>query len=162
MLKQVNDSNPAENHGEQLTQTGKLPTDKLLPKPRKKRDTDMLDLGAMRPWRIALNIKQVDMQLIFDLSGQVLLGRRDPENNLLPNIDLSPFRAEELGVSRGHLTMSLEGNTVVVIDNHSMNATHLNGRFCEPGQPYTLRHGDELMLGMMTLQVELLVNPLEQ
>lgn len=151
-----------DNHVEPLMQTGKLPTSKLPPKATRKRETDTLDLGAMRPWRIALNIKQVDMQLIFDLSGQVLLGRRDPENNLLPNIDLSPFRAEELGVSRGHLTMSLEGNTVVVIDNHSMNATHLNGRFCEPGQPYTLRHGDELMLGMMTIQVELLVNPLEQ
>ncbi len=144
-----------------LHKTGKLNTVAVRKKPRP-RETDTLDLGALRPWRIALHIKQVDVQLIFDLTGEVLLGRRDPENNTAPTIDLSPFRAEEFGVSRGHLTMSLEGNTVVIIDNRSMNGTHLNSKQLEPNKPYTLRHGDELMLGMMTMQVELLVNPLEQ
>jgi len=144
-----------------LGKTGKL---KNVPinSTKKGRDTDTLDLGTMRPWRISLWIKQLDVQLILDLTGQVLLGRRDNERNLIPNIDLSPFRAEELGLSRGHLTMSLEGNTVIIVDNNSLNGTHLNGKFLQPGQPYTLRNGDELMLGMMTMQVELLVNPLDQ
>jgi pSer/pThr/pTyr-binding forkhead associated (FHA) protein len=145
-----------------LNKTGKLKTINIeRPQPRA-RDTDTLDLGAMRPWRIALWITQLDVQLIFDLSGQVMLGRRDQENNSVPHVDLTPFRAEELGVSRGHLTLSLEGNTVMVMDNHSLNGTHQNGKFLQPGQPYTLKNGDELMLGMMTIQVELLVNPLDQ
>jgi hypothetical protein len=144
-----------------IGKTGKLDTmivNRDKPKPR---ETDTLEWGGMRPWRIALRIRQLDLQLIFDLAGQALLGRRDNEKNTMPTIDLSPFRAEELGVSRGHLTMSLEGNAVIVIDNQSLNGTHLNGKFLEPGKPYTLRHGDELILGMMTIQVELLVNPLE-
>lgn len=140
--------------------TGKLDNIVISRQP-KTPNTDTFELGGLRPWRIALGIKQLDVQLIFDLTGQVMLGRRDLENNTVPSIDLAPFRAEELGVSRGHLSMSLEGNTVVVIDNHSLNGTHLNGKFLDPGNPYQLRHGDELMLGMMTIQVELLVNPLD-
>jgi hypothetical protein len=141
-------------------QTGKL-TQTIIPKPTP-RNTDTMDLGAMRPWRIALWIRPVDVQLIIDLHGQLMLGRRDTENNLVAHVDLSPFRAEEFGVSRGHLTMSLEGNQVMVIDNHSLNLTHLNGKAMTPGQPYVLRNGDDLLLGMMNIQVELLVNPLDQ
>lgn len=143
-----------------LNQTGKLQNiviDRARP-----RDTDTLDLGAMRPWRISMLITQLGVQLIFDLSGQMLLGRRDLENNSVPHVDLSPFRAEELGVSRGHLSVSLEGNTVMIVDNQSLNGTFLNGKPLQSGQPYMLRNGDELMLGMMTMQVELLVNPLDQ
>jgi FHA domain len=142
-------------------QTGKLDSGILKKLPKSARETDHLDLGTLRPWRIALRIQQTEVQLIFDLTGRVMLGRRDAENNTVVNIDLSPFGADELGVSRGHLSMQLEGNSVIITDNHSLNGTYLDGRFLDPGQPHTLRHGAELTLGMMTIQVELLVNPLD-
>jgi hypothetical protein len=122
---------------------------------------DGLDMGMLRPWRIALRIKQMHVQLIFDLVGSLLIGRTDPDDRVFPDIDLGPFRAGEAGVSREHLTMHLNGNTVVVVDRHSANGTKLNGRRLDPGQEYQIRHGDELMLGALAIQVELLINPLE-
>lgn len=122
---------------------------------------DAVDLGAIRPWRIAFLIKQVQVELIITLTSTLTVGRTDPKTENPPNIDLKLFGAENLGVSRRHLAMRLEGDGVVVEDMHSVNGTKLNGSRLEAGRAYPVRHGDQLLLGGMELQVQLLLNPLE-
>lgn len=119
-----------------------------------------IDLGMPRPWRIALRIVQLQIQLVFDLAGTMVIGRAQPEANLYPDIDLGPFNAEEMGVSRQHLTIKLEDDRVVVEDQKSVNGTKLNGERLTPNQPYPVRHGDELTLGTLAVKVELLTNPI--
>lgn len=119
-----------------------------------------IDLGMPRPWRIALRIVQLQIQLIFDLGGTMVIGRAQPETQTYPDIDLSPFNGEELGVSRQHLIIKLDGDRVVVSDNKSSNGTKLNGERLKPNEAYPIRHGDELTLGTMALKVELLTNPI--
>jgi pSer/pThr/pTyr-binding forkhead associated (FHA) protein len=119
-----------------------------------------IDLGMPRPWRIALRLVQLQIQLVFDLAGAMVIGRSQPETNTYPDIDLSPFNAEELGVSRQHLTIRLDGDRVVVMDNRSSNGTKLNGERLKANEAYPIRHGDELTLGTMALKVELLTNPI--
>jgi pSer/pThr/pTyr-binding forkhead associated (FHA) protein len=118
-----------------------------------------IDLGMPRPWRIALRIMQLQIQLIFNLEGSMVIGRAQPETSAYPDIDLGPFNAEELGVSRQHLTISLDGTRVVVVDNQSSNGTKLNGERLRPNEAYPIRLEDELTLGTMALKVELLTNP---
>jgi pSer/pThr/pTyr-binding forkhead associated (FHA) protein len=106
-----------------------------------------------------LRIVQLQIQIIFDLGGAMVIGRAQPETNTYPDIDLGPFNAEELGVSRQHLTINLDGNRVVIVDNQSSNGTKLNGERLRPNEAYPVRHGDELTMGTMALKVELLTNP---
>jgi hypothetical protein len=118
-----------------------------------------IDLGMPRPWRIALKLVQFQMQMIFDLGGTMVVGRAHEDTGTFPDIDLGAFGGEQQGVSREHLYFTLDGDRVVVIDNHSANGTRLNGQKLKPGEAYPIRNGDELELGLMHLQVELLTNP---
>jgi pSer/pThr/pTyr-binding forkhead associated (FHA) protein len=118
-----------------------------------------IDLGMPRPWRIALRLVQLQIQMIFDLEGTMAVGRAHSETGYFPDIDLGAFGGSDQGVSREHLHIKLDGDRVVVVDNNSANGTRLNGQVLKPGEPYPVRHGDELQLGLMQLQIELLTNP---
>lgn len=129
-----------------------------IPAPVAVPEIKAIDLGMPRPWRIALKLVQFQMQMIFDLAGTMVVGRTHPETGT-PDIDLGAFGGEQQGVSREHLYFTLDGERVVVIDNNSANGTKLNGQKLKPGDPYPIRNGDELELGLMHVQVELLTNP---
>ena len=118
-----------------------------------------IDLGMPRPWRISLRIIHLQTQMIFDLDGTMIVGRAFPEKNFYPDIDLGAFNAGDLGVSREHLLISLEGDRVLIMDNHSANGTRLNGEWLKPSERYPVRNGDEIVLGLMKLQIEFLSNP---
>ena len=118
-----------------------------------------IDLGMPRPWRISLRLVQLQIQMIFDLESTMVLGRAHSESGFFPDIDLGAFGGGDLGVSREHLHIKLDGDRVVIVDNNSANGTRLNGQALKPGDPYPVRNGDELSLGLMQLQVELLTNP---
>lgn len=122
---------------------------------------ETLDIGAIRPWRIAILLKQLELELIVTLTSTLTVGRADPKSDVVPNIDLRPFDAEGLGVSRKHLVIKLDSDGVAVEDLSSVNGSKLNGERLEPGKSYPVRHGDELTLGAMEMQVQLLLNPLE-
>ncbi len=129
------------------------PTDTAIP------EIKAIDLGMPRPWRIALRLVQLQMQMIFDLEGTMIVGRAYPEKGFYPDIDLGAFNAGEQGVSREHLLISLDGDRVVIADNHSANGTRLNGEWLKPSERYPVRNGDEITLGLMKLQIEFLTNP---
>jgi pSer/pThr/pTyr-binding forkhead associated (FHA) protein len=118
-----------------------------------------IDMGMPRPWRIALHIIQKENRVIFDMSRPMVIGRRVPDGSVVPDIDLGPFDAEEMGVSRQHLTLELDGDRIVAIDNGSANGTLLNHDIMVAHESYPIRDGDEIKLGLMTLKVELLMNP---
>lgn len=118
-----------------------------------------MDMGMPRPWRISLHILQKENRLIFNMSNPMVVGRRVPEMNSFPDIDLGPYNAEELGVSRQHLTLKLDGERIIAMDNGSANGTLLNGERMKPREDYPIRHGDEISLGLMKVKVELLMNP---
>jgi hypothetical protein len=118
-----------------------------------------IDLGRPRPWRIALRLMHLQMQMILDVTGQMIVGRANPDAGYFPEVDLGAFNGSEMGVSREHLYIRLDGDRVVVVDNGSANGTQLNGEWLKPNEAYPLRHGDELTLGLMKVQVELLTNP---
>jgi pSer/pThr/pTyr-binding forkhead associated (FHA) protein len=142
--------------------TGAGKTRKLV-QDRSKTDTAVpeikaIDLGMPRPWRIALRLVQQQVQMIFDLEGKMIVGRAYPDSGYYPDIDLGAFNAGDLGVSREHLFIQLDGDRVVIEDNHSANGTKLNGEWLKPHEKYPVRNGDEIMLGLMKVQVELLTN----
>jgi pSer/pThr/pTyr-binding forkhead associated (FHA) protein len=118
-----------------------------------------IDMGMPRPWKIALWVLQKNNRIIFDISRPMTLGRMDPDDGVFPEIDLGPYNAKDLGVSREHLVLSLNGDRIVAMDKDSANGTLLNGEKLKPHEDYLIRDGDELTLGLLRLKVELLVNP---
>jgi len=118
-----------------------------------------IDRGMPRPWKVGLRIVEKENRLIFDMDRPMVIGRMDPEHDVYPDIDLGPYNAEELGVSREHMMLKLDGDRIVAIDNGSSNGSLLNRERMKPREDYPVRDGDEIQLGLMKVKVELLMNP---
>jgi len=95
-------------------------------------------------------------------SGQVLhlaeraeftLGRTIEGQPILPDIDLSPFEAFTLGVSRLHAALRIVNHEVVITDLGSSNGTRVNGQKIVPHVDYPISHGDIIALGKLKIQV---------
>jgi len=82
---------------------------------------------------------------------RTILGRSSmPESDML---DLTPFDAYRLGVSRQHCSLERRNSRLVLIDLGSANGTCLNGLMVAPGQGCHVAHGDTLMLGRLCCTV---------
>jgi hypothetical protein len=91
--------------------------------------------------------------IVIDPVEETILGRADATAGAKPGIDLSPYGAQEKGVSRVHASLKRGDETLVIVDLGSVNGTHLNGQRLIPNQPRVLRDGDELRLGMLTCNI---------
>lgn len=97
----------------------------------------------------------VDSGTILPLENRTefTIGRSAEGQPIMPDIDLSPHQAYEMGVSRLHASIRLDGHQVMATDLGSVNGTRLNGQKIPPHKPCTLNHGDILTLGKLKLQV---------
>lgn len=121
--------------------------------------TSAIDAGMKTPWRIAIKVLSSGVTMVFDLTDSVTFGRK--QGTTEPDIDLTPFKAYELGVSRQHMYLKLRDDHVVIVDNHTVNGTWLNGESLAPDEPYRVRHGDTIKLGALSLQIFFLNNPFD-
>lgn len=122
---------------------------------------ESVDVGEIRFWRLSVVVTHIGVELVFNLTNALTLGRIDVRDHATSYIDLRPFGAEHMGISRQHATIRLEDGRVHVIDNNSSNGTRLNNTRLEPEKPYVVRHGDILTLGAMRLEMRMLINPLD-
>ena len=90
----------------------------------------------------------------FDLSGktEVLIGREDPVSNIYPDVDLTPHRGEEDGVSRLHAKILISGGQFLLEDENSTNYTFVNRQKLQPKVPTPIKDGDEIRLGRAVLR----------
>ncbi len=82
-----------------------------------------------------------------------MIGRYDSQRGEVPEVDLAPFNAIDLGVSRQHARLTVHEDSLYITDLGSANATYLNGLRLTPHQPRILRDSDEIRLGRLKLQV---------
>jgi hypothetical protein len=78
---------------------------------------------------------------------QILIGREDDVSGIYPEIDMTPHRGEEGGVSRQHAQLIHEGDAWFVIDLDSTNGTYLNGDEVTAKTRQPLNDGDRLGFG---------------
>ena len=115
------------------------------------RPTSPLDPGL--PWVLEFRVVGSPVTIKLRLKDVMVLGRSDPERNMYPEIDLTPFDALAKGVSRRHAVILVRNGRVTVKDLDSTNGTRLNNFDLIKETEYRLRHGDELSLGQLHLQV---------
>jgi len=79
----------------------------------------------------------------------MILGRFDKDTNFRPQVDLSPFGAQDLGVSRHHAMLGRGQTTLTLTDNGSTNFTYINGEKLLPQEVRVIRNGDEVRFGRL-------------
>ena len=85
----------------------------------------------------------------FQLAGksEYLIGREDPVSNIYPDIDLTPHKGEDYGVSRMHAKILQQGGQYLVEDLNSTNFTYVNRQKLTAKTPTPIKDGDELRFG---------------
>ena len=119
-------------------------------------------LDEVLPWVIEFRVVGTASTIQARVSETMTVGRKDSEHGINPDINLTPYGAHTMGVSRQHAVILAKDNSIHVKDLGSTNGTRLNGYVLTANQPYRLRHGDELMFGQLTMQVLFAVVPLVQ
>lgn len=102
---------------------------------------------------VILHVRDVPEPIVVQPNPRVVLGRIDLTTQSTPDLDLSPFGAQEKGVSRVHAAFERADELLMLTDLSSVNGTHLNGQRLSPNQPRVLRDGDEVRLGKLILNV---------
>ncbi|MBZ0309659.1 MAG: FHA domain-containing protein, partial [Anaerolineae bacterium] len=126
-------------------------------KPMAPRPTGPLD--HVVPWVIEFRVVGTAYIIQAPASEAMYVGRGDPKTDFEPDVDLTPYAAHVLGVSRKHAMISVRKDSIVVKDLNSANGTFLNGHVLASDQEYRLRHGDQLSFGQLHLQVQFVVTP---
>ncbi len=103
---------------------------------------------------VALYLNESSQPMTIVYEDEFILGRLDtkqkpPADKVL--IDLAPYGARELGVSRQHLLIRRSEGGYEAIDLGSANGTYLYEERMTPHQPYPLHHGVFLRLGNLRL-----------
>jgi hypothetical protein len=102
---------------------------------------------------LVLHVRGGGEPLIIRPADELVMGRFDPISGSSPDLDLSPYNAVEKGVSRLHVAIRRQEDSLSLVDLGSANATFLNGQRLVPHQSRVLRDGDELRLGRLVMQV---------
>lgn len=107
------------------------------------------------PEDASLSLYIIESGDVIPLQGlsEFTLGRSSEDQPILPDVDLAPYHAYELGVSRLHASIQLSQPCALLTDFGSANGSELNGQKLIPNKPYQITHGDIFSLGKMKIQV---------
>ncbi|HFQ94183.1 MAG TPA: FHA domain-containing protein, partial [Anaerolineae bacterium] len=111
-------------------------------------------------WRIRFEVlSDRNQQFGLDINGEIYFGRSLTAPD---TIDMTPYGAETLGVSRRHLAIRPTATNLYVVDLGSTNGTMRNGHSIGINTPYSLTDGDILSLGNLQLRVHIVGRPFLQ
>jgi hypothetical protein len=102
---------------------------------------------------ITLNLLEVDKIISLGMRKEATLGRVGQGQPIIPDIDLTPFKAYEAGVSRMHASLKIIDDLITVTDLGSVNGTRINGKKISAHIPYPVNGGDILTLGRLKVQI---------
>jgi len=103
----------------------------------------------------SLSLYLVDSGQLLNLAGKndFTLGRIAEGQPVIPDVDLTPYEAFSLGVSRLHASIKIVNDKVILTDLGSSNGTRVNGQKIVPHLEYPLNHGDMIAMGKLKVQI---------
>ncbi|WP_119072732.1 FHA domain-containing protein [Aggregatilinea lenta] len=118
--------------------------------PRRRWGTAYFDQNS----RLQLSMRDAGEEIVVVVGNGLVLGRfSDEVPPQVRALDLTPYGAVEQGVSRRHLEITRQHDTIFVTDLGSANSTYLNGQRLIPREARILRDNDELRLGRLVIRV---------
>jgi pSer/pThr/pTyr-binding forkhead associated (FHA) protein len=109
--------------------------------------------GPIAP-SVCLVVINSGRRIVVDGNQELLVGRKDNQRGIYPDVDLGLDGGYDAGVSRRHALIAPRGGGFTVEDLASANGTFINGRRLQPQAPAALRSGDELKFGTLILRFE--------
>jgi serine/threonine-protein kinase len=103
--------------------------------------------------QVSLHFVDTGQILNLERGNEYTIGRRYQNQPVIPDIDLTPFKAYEWGISRLHAKIYIGEDDVRVTDLGSSNGTWVNGEKLPPNVPHSLKHGEIFFLGKLRIQV---------
>ncbi|MGJ3239725.1 MAG: FHA domain-containing protein [Anaerolineae bacterium] len=86
--------------------------------------------------------------------NEQVIGRSDPlKTDYTLDIDLAPFNAQQLGVSRQHARLDAVGRVPHLIDLGSYTGRYIYGVRLNEAEPYSLDSGDEIQFGRLKMRI---------
>jgi hypothetical protein len=112
------------------------------------------------PWRLILEMRVENrwMRLGVDLYDRVILGRGESRDGHVM-INLNPYGAGLMGVSRIHLSLRPTSEGLVIADLNSTNGTLVNGESITPGIDILLPERCEIALGKLKMLLSVVERP---
>jgi FHA domain len=103
--------------------------------------------------QVFLRILDTGQTIPLEDGEEFTLGRISGSQPILPDIDLTSYKAYEGGVSRLHATIKIDRDKVTITDLGSANGTRINGKKIASHQPCVLSNEDILSLGKFKAQI---------
>ncbi|MBN1562706.1 MAG: FHA domain-containing protein [Anaerolineae bacterium] len=98
---------------------------------------------------VILQVENDETPILVQVRSEVVFGRVTEQSDTTTYINLTPYGADDLGVSRRHARLLRDGKAVYLMDLNSTNGTQLNGESLPTSVEKRLRDGDEILLGRM-------------
>ncbi len=98
---------------------------------------------------LILQVGEGSAPILVQMRTDVILGRLSQSDDKSTYLNLTPYGADDAGVSRRHARLMREGQAVYLTDLNSTNGTRLNGEPLPASVEKRLRDGDEIMLGRL-------------
>jgi hypothetical protein len=110
-------------------------------------------------WMIALHAGDAsEIVMRIKVVGDVVLGVVR-QQDVVPDLDLRLYLAEEKGVSRRHAVLRPALDALYLIALQSTNGTRLNGALVNVGSAAALHDADLITLGALSLVIRILAGP---
>ncbi len=84
--------------------------------------------------------------------NEFTVGRKMPGADVAPDIDLTPYNAFSLGVSRLHAAIKVTDDDVFITDLGSSNGTAINNIRITGNEAYIIKHKDIATMGLFRIQ----------
>jgi hypothetical protein len=94
-------------------------------------------------------------RIVVDGGQELLVGRKDNQRGIFPDVDLGLDGGYDAGVSRRHAIIAPHSGGFTIEDLASANGTFVNGRRLQPQLPVPVRSGDEVKFGTLILRFEI-------
>jgi hypothetical protein len=114
--------------------------------------------AAHTTWRIVLiclNAEKIPLPL--EIYDDITIGRSHGEIQV--DLDLTPFRGLEMGVSRLHARLRPTKDNLLIFDQQSTNGTFCNFKIATATQPLPIANNDIVTFGVLNFQLKIVRHP---
>ena len=123
------------------------------PTPQSPPASKVEDIKETANAQVVLKVLETGQTIPLEGSDEFTLGRISGNQPILPDLDLTAYKAYDGGVSRLHATIKITEREVTITDLGSANGTRINGKKISAHQAYTLSNEDTLSLGRFKAQI---------
>jgi CheY-like chemotaxis protein/pSer/pThr/pTyr-binding forkhead associated (FHA) protein len=111
------------------------------------------------PWIIELHAPHLFKPIKAFVDERITIGRSVSGADRQPDVDLGASDSEDHPVAPEHISLYCEHESLMVMDMGSERGTLLNGQPLTPFVGERITHGDQLRLGRLTVDVQVILSP---